>query len=92
MFVTFGQASGMIEGFSLGDLAAGGSLSACRPSLFHYIAAREELEARAASLFGMIASGAIRAEVHGRFALSEAGASHSALVERRTTGASVLLP
>ncbi len=31
MFVTFGQSSGMIEGFALGDLAAGGSLSALPP-------------------------------------------------------------
>ena len=92
MFVTFGQSSGMIEGFSLADLAAGGSLSACRPSLFHYIASRGELEERAADLFGMIASGAVEAEVRQRFALGEAGAAHSALTERRTTGASVLLP
>ncbi|MBA3324563.1 MAG: quinone oxidoreductase [Rhodobacteraceae bacterium] len=91
-FVTFGQSSGVIEGFSLGDLAAGGSLTACRPTLFNYIATREELEARAADLFAMVQSGAIRAEVRQRFALSAAGEAHRALEERRTTGATVLVP
>jgi NADPH2:quinone reductase len=92
MFVSFGQSSGTVEGFSLGDLAAGGSLSACRPSVFHYIAERAELEERAADLFAMLASGAIKAEVRQRFALPEAGAAHVALAGRQTTGATALLP
>jgi NADPH2:quinone reductase len=92
MFVVFGQSSGLIEGFTLGDLAAGGSLSACRPSLFHYIATRAELEARAADLFAAIESGAVRAEVRQRFALGEAAAAHRALEARDTLGASVLIP
>lgn len=92
MFVSFGQSSGTIEGFSLGDLAAGGSLSACRPSLFHYIATRKALEARAGDLFAMLASGALRAEVRQRFALAEAGEAHAALAGRQTTGATALLP
>ncbi|MBP7003309.1 quinone oxidoreductase [Amaricoccus sp.] len=92
MFVSFGQSSGLIEGFSLGDLAAGGSLAACRPTLFNYIADRAELEARAADLFAMLESGAIRAEVRQRFALDDAAAAHEALSGRRTTGATVLIP
>lgn len=92
MFVSFGQSSGMIEGFTLGDLAAGGSLSACRPTVFSYIAARDELEERARSLFAMLESGALRAEVRQRFALSDAAEAHRALEARRTTGASVLVP
>jgi NADPH2:quinone reductase len=92
MFVTFGQSSGVIEGFALGDLAAGGSLSACRPTLFNYVATRAELESRAADLFAMLASGAIRAEVRQRFALTDAGAAHAALAGRGTVGASVLIP
>ena len=92
MFVSFGQSSGVVEGFGLGDLAAGGSLSACRPTLFNYIAARDELEERARSLFDMLESGALRAEVHQRFALADAAEAHRTLQARRTTGASVLLP
>lgn len=92
MFVTFGQSSGVIEGFTLGDLAAGGSLSACRPSLFHYIAAPDELAARAADLFAMLQRGGITAEVRQRFALADVAEAHRALESRATSGATVLIP
>ena len=92
MFVTFGQSSGMIEGFALSDLAAGGSLSACRPTLFHYIATRDELDARAADLFAALQSGIVRAEVRQRFALVDAGKAQIELEARRTIGATVLIP
>lgn len=92
MFVTFGQSSGMIEGFAFADLAKVGSASACRPSLFHYIATRDELEARAGSLFEVLGSGAVRAEVRQRLPLSEVAEAHRALESRRTTGATVLVP
>ncbi|MEO0683188.1 MAG: quinone oxidoreductase [Pseudomonadota bacterium] len=92
MMVTFGQSSGMIEGFELGMLAAGGSLSICRPTLFNYIATREALEARAAEMFGLVAKGLLKVSVNQTFALDEAAEAHRALQARETTGASVLLP
>lgn len=92
MFVTFGQSSGMIEGFTLADLAAGGSLAACRPSLFNYMADPAELELRAADLFAALQDGTIRSEVRQRFALADAADAHRALEGRQTTGATVLIP
>lgn len=92
LFVSFGQSSGLIEGFTLADLAAGMSLSACRPSLFHYIATRAELEERAQSLFEALESGRVRAEVRQRFALGDVAEAHRALEGRATTGATVLIP
>ncbi len=92
MYVCFGQASGPVEGLGIKQLAAGGSLYATRPSLFHYIATREELEERAASLFARIADDTLRAEVRQRFALSDVGQAHAALEGRQTVGASVLIP
>ena len=89
-FVSFGQSSGPIEGFSLSMLAQGGSLSASRPMLFHFIEERAELEARAADLFSRLASGAVAAEVRQRFPLVAAADAHRALEGRATTGASVL--
>jgi len=90
-FVSFGQSSGPIEGFSLSMLAQGGSLSASRPMLFHFIEERAELEARAADLFARLASGAVTAEVRQRFPLAGAADAHRALEGRATTGASVLM-
>lgn len=90
MFVSFGQSSGPIEGFALSALAQGGSLSASRPMLFHFIEDRAELEARAADLFARLSSGEIKAEVRQRFELRHAGDAHRALESRATTGASVM--
>jgi NADPH2:quinone reductase len=90
-FVCFGQSSGPAEGFGLGDLAAA-SLTAVRPVLGHYTAARAELDVRAQDLFAALASGAIRSEVRQRFALADVGGAHQALEGRRTVGATVLVP
>lgn len=90
-FVSFGQASGPIEGFGLGDLAKG-SFTACRPVLFHYIADPGELRARAADLFAAVAAGVLTAEVRQRLPLAEAARAHRDLEARRTTGATVLIP
>jgi NADPH:quinone reductase len=92
MYVCFGQASGPVEGLGIKQLAAGGSLFATRPSLFHYISERDELEERAAALFAGLAAGTLRSEVRQRFALADVGKAHAALEGRRTLGASVLIP
>lgn len=92
MFVNFGQSSGMITGFTLADLARGGSLSANRPVLFDYIASREELLARSGDLFARLASGVLQTPAPHTRPLQEAALAHDDLENRRTTGATVLLP
>ncbi len=92
MFVHFGQSSGMIADFKFSDLAGGGSLFATRPVLFDYIMTRGDLTARAADLFGRLASGEVKAHVGQRLALKDAAAAHRELESRRTMGATVLLP
>lgn len=92
MFVCFGQSSGPASDFTLMDLAANGSLSASRPTLVNFTASRAEVEERAGDLFAALASGAIRAEVRQRFALSEVADAHGALEGRRTVGATALIP
>jgi NADPH2:quinone reductase len=91
MFANFGQSSGMIRDFALSDLAAG-SLSACRPTLFDYIAERGDLERRSADLFARLTSGEVRADTITRRPLEEAASVHADLEARRTVGATVLVP
>jgi NADPH2:quinone reductase len=91
MFVSFGQSSGAITDFKIGDLAAGGSLFASRPTLFDYIRSREELRMRADDLFGRLTTGEIRAHIGQRLPLQAAAEAHRALAARRTTGSTVLL-
>jgi NADPH2:quinone reductase len=92
LMVSFGNSSGAVPPFSPGILAAKGSLYLTRPTLFHYVATRPELERAAAELFAVMQSGAVKVDVRQRFALSEAKAAHDALEGRKTTGATVLLP
>ncbi|MEO5578682.1 MAG: quinone oxidoreductase [Sphingomicrobium sp.] len=90
LMVSFGQSSGAIEPFSPAILAQKGSLFLTRPTLFTYIADPDELQASAAELFDIVKSGAVKIEIHQRFALTNAAEAHRALEERRTTGSTIL--
>jgi NADPH2:quinone reductase len=92
MFVSFGQSSGQIPPFNMGILAQKGSLYATRPSLFAYIATRDELETAAAALFDVMSRENVKAVVNQRYPLAEAARAHEDLEARRTTGATVLIP
>ncbi len=91
-FVSFGQSSGLITGFSIGDLARGGSLSAIRPALFDYIALRDEFLERSADLFTRLQDGTLQSPAPQTRPLRDAGLAHADLEARRTTGATVLIP
>jgi NADPH2:quinone reductase len=90
LMVSFGNASGPPDPIPPTLLAQKGSLFLTRPTLFHYIAARDELEQSAAELFEMVLSGKMRIEIGQRFALKDAAAAHRALEARETTGSTVL--
>jgi len=61
-----------------------------RPTLFHYIARRDELEQSASELFEMVLSGKVKIEVGQTFPLKDAAEAHRALESRKTTGSTVL--
>jgi NADPH2:quinone reductase len=90
MMVSFGNASGLVAPFPPGVLAQKGSLFLTRPTLFDYIATREELEQAASDLFEVVATGKVRIEVKQRFALKDAADAHRALESRKTRGSTVL--
>jgi NADPH2:quinone reductase len=92
LMVSFGNASGPVPPFSLAELASRGSLYITRPSLFNYVATREDLEATAADLFQMVASGKVKIDINQKFPLADAAKAHIALESRKTTGSTILLP
>lgn len=92
MMVSFGSASGPVPPFGLNELASRGSLFLTRPSLFNYIAQRNDLETMAADLFGMVESGKVRIDVNQRYALQDVAQAHRDLEARKTTGSTILLP
>jgi NADPH2:quinone reductase len=92
MMVSFGQSSGKVPPLDTGILAQKGSLYLTRPTLMTYVAARADLLAGAHELFDVVQSGAVRIEIHQRFALRDAAEAHRTLESRKTTGSSILLP
>jgi NADPH2:quinone reductase len=90
--VLYGASSGPVPPFELQRLAAGGSLFITRPTLVHYIAAREELLARAGDLFGWMTAGQLDVRIGGRYGLAEAARAHQDLAGRGTTGKLLLVP
>jgi NADPH2:quinone reductase len=92
MFVSFGQSSGPVPPFSLLLLSQKGSLYATRPTLFTYIAERQDLVAAATALFEAVSSGKVAIRINQRHPLKDAAIAQSELESRRTTGTSVLIP
>ena len=92
LFASFGQSSGPIENFTLSALAQKGSLFATRPTLFTYIAARQELIDSAKALFDVVQSNKVRINVNQTYQLREVGRAHADLETRKTTGTTLLIP
>jgi len=92
LLASFGNASGAVEAFNLGILAAKGSLYVTRPTLNAHTAKRETMVAMAKNLFGAVGSGKVTVAINATFPLAEAAAAHRALESRGTTGSSVIVP
>ena len=91
-FVSFGLASGAIPPVDLMLLAAKGSLFATWQALPTHYASRENVLSMSEDLFDVVASGAVKIQIHARMPLAEAAEAHRNLEARQTAGATVLLP
>ena len=92
MMVTFGNATGPVDPFSPGLLAQKGSLFITRPTLFTYMAKREDLMAMAADLFEVVSSGVVKIEINQTYDLKDTAQAHTDLEARKTTGSTILKP
>lgn len=92
LMVSFGNASGPVDGVNIGILNQKGSLFVTRPSLNGYADTRERLEMMCEDFFAMIESGKIHIDVANRYPLKDVGLAQDALQSRKTTGSTVLLP
>lgn len=89
--VSFGQSSGPPDQLRVSHLARA-SLRLTRPSLFHFTARRDWLDAASRDLFAVIRSGAVKVRIDREWPLDQAAAAHQALEGRATTGCIVLKP
>lgn len=90
--VLFGGASGAVPPFDLIKLSQKGSLFITRPTLFNYMATREELEQRSSDVFRMIAGGKLKLRIEYTYKLEQAQQAHRDLEGRKTTGKLLLIP
>jgi len=86
MMVAFGNASGPAAPVDLLMLSQKGSLYVTRPTLFTYIAGREDLEWRSSDMFRWIGEGKLKINIDKIYPLAEAAQAHRDLEGRKTTG------
>jgi NADPH2:quinone reductase len=92
LMVSFGNASGPVDGVNIGILNKKVSLFVTRPSLNGYADTRERLEMMASDLFAVLESGEVKIDIAQRYPLEEVGKAQDALQGRRTTGSTILIP
>jgi NADPH2:quinone reductase len=92
MMVSYGNASGPVPPVAPLELNRRGSLFLTRPTLFHYIVRRADLDRAARELFEVIGRGAVRIEIGKTYPLQDVAQAHRDLEARRTVGSTVLLP
>mgnify|MGYP006268615709 CR=1 FL=1 len=90
LLASFGNASGPVDPFAPGVLAAKGSLYLTRATLFSHTATREATQAMADDLFAVVTSGAVDIKIDQRFPLEQVAEAHRALEARKTTGCTIL--
>jgi NADPH2:quinone reductase len=88
----FGASSGPVPPFDLIQLSGKGSLFVTRPTLWHYIATRAELEWRAGDVLSWTAKGELKVRAEYLYPLAESAQAQTDLEGRRTTGKVLLEP
>jgi NADPH2:quinone reductase len=92
LLALFGASSGPVPPFDPIQLNSKGSLFLTRPTLWHYIGSRAELEWRAGDVLGWAANGELKLRTEHLYPLAEAAQAQSDLEGRRTTGKILLEP
>lgn len=92
LIVSFGNASGAVDGVNLGALSKHGSLYVTRPTMFDYFVTPEEREAGFGEVFRMVREGHVQVEIGQTFPLERVADAHRALEAGETRGSTVLLP
>ncbi len=92
MMVLFGQSSGGVSPIDPQVLNQKGSVYLTRPTLFHYIALREELLERSSQVLGWIRDGVLKLTIFREMPLEKAAEAHRMLEARQTAGKVLLIP
>ncbi len=92
LLALFGGSSGPVPPFDLIQLSTKGSLFVTRPTLWHHVATRAELEWRAGDVLGWAARGELKLRTEFVYPLTEAAQAQMDMEARKTTGKILLEP
>ena len=92
LLALFGASSGPVPPFDLIQLSSKGSLFVTRPTLWHYVATRTELDWRAGEVLGWAAKGELKLRTEHTYPLADVAQAQTDLEDRKTTGKILLEP
>ncbi|MDR3737939.1 MAG: quinone oxidoreductase [Terracidiphilus sp.] len=92
LLALFGGSSGPVPPFDLIGLSSKGSLYVTRPTLWHYLGTRQELEWRTGKILDWVATGELKLRMEHIYPLEQAAQAQIDIEARKTTGKVLLEP
>jgi NADPH2:quinone reductase len=92
MMISFGNASGSLENIDVKKSIQPKGLYFTRPSMWHYLNTRDEMQEGANKIFESIKLGKIKIEIFKKYRLDEAAQAHKDLESRKITGPAIIIP
>jgi len=92
MLVSFGNSSGPVANIDVKKMIQPKSLYFTRPTMFHYLATKNELKEGADKLFEKIKLGKIKIEIFKKYKLEDVVQAHKDLEARKIIGPAVIIP
>ena len=92
MMVSFGNSSGPVANIDVKKMIQPKSLYFTRPTMFHYLATKNELKEGADKLFEKIKLGKIKIEIFKKYKLEDVVQAHKDLEARKIIGPAVIIP
>ena len=92
MMVSFGNSSGSVANIDVKKMIQPKSLYFTRPTMFHYLATKDELKEGADKLFEKIKLGKIKINIFKKYQLEDVVQAHKDLEARKIIGPAVIIP
>ena len=89
--ISFGNASGAVEPFKISELSKKNH-RIMRPTLFNFLATREEYEEEVTRLWDLVEKGDLKVKIHDTYRLEDVKRAHDNLEGRKTMGKSFMTP
>jgi len=90
--ISFGNSSGPVTNIDVKKMIQPKSLYFTRPTMFHYLATKDELKEGAVKLFEKISLGKIKIKIFKKYHLEDVVQAHKDLEARKIIGPAVIIP